>query len=175
MIALAERVGDVHAATLNALHGAGHVDLAGVLHATGIGFVADGFVRVVDPAWLGPDVPRFFADPGGAVPFATTALGDIVLARANGVAVAQLRTGRVLPLAGSATDFLHACESSAFRLAVLHAVAYLGRDRPALHDAYFATPLEALGGSGAASTLQPADLRTAWRAASALLGPARLP
>lgn len=170
-----ERTGDIATGTLAGLRGAGHGALADLLEVTGTGFVDDGFLRVIDPGTLSPHLDSLFEDPTGAVPFATTALGDIVLARGSSVDLAQLRSGQVLPFRPDPAAFLRAGESLAFRLVHLDAISFMGLARPALDRAYFATPWEAFGGSGAAETLKEADLLTTWLAASRVVGRASLP
>lgn len=169
-----ERIGDVGTETLSGLRAAGHEALADLLQATGTGFVDDGFLRVIDPSTLTPHLDSFIEEPSGAVPFATTALGDLVLARGASVDLAQLRTGQVVPFKPDPEAFLRSGESMTFRLVHLDAIAYVGLPRPGLDRAFFATPWEALGGSGAPDTLREADLLTTWLAACRVLGRAHL-
>lgn len=144
--------------------------------SVGTGLVGgDGFVRVIDPAWYADYLGEWFDNAGGAGPFLATGLGDIVLARGSSVDLAQLRSGQVLPFRPDPAAFLRAGESLAFRLVHLDAISFMGLARPALDRAYFATPWEAFGGSGAAETLREADLLTTWLAASRVVGRASLP
>lgn len=169
-----ERVGSVAEETLAWLRSIGHEGLADLLAAMGTGFVDDGFLRVIDPGSLVPHLDSLFEQAAGAVPFATTALGDIVLARGSSVDVAQLRNGQVVPFRPDPEAFLAAGSSWTVRLVHLDAISYMGLSRPELDRAYFATPWEACGGSGDPETLREADLLTTWLAASRIIGRAVL-
>ena len=169
-----ECVGSVAEGTLAWLRSSGHEGLADLLGATGTGFVDDGFLRVIDPGSLVPHLDSLFEQAAGAAPFATTALGDIVLARGSSVDVAQLRTGQVLSFRPDPEAFLRAGKSMTFRLVHLDAISYDGLPRLELDRAYFATPWEACGGSGGPETLREADLLTTWLAASRVVGRAIL-
>lgn len=170
-----ERVGDVPGVSLRLLREAGRSDVADLVQATGAGFVDDGFVRVLDPGPVLARLGDLFEDPADAVPFASTALGDIVLARGSQVVVAQLRRGQVVPFAVDPGGFLAASESKSFRWVQLHAIDYDDQPRPGLERALMATPLRALGGSGRPESLRETDLLTAWLAASRVIGRASLP
>ena len=116
-------------------------ELTGLWREHGEGYVADGFVRLLNPVRLSALLPGHLLpalvgesglDPGGAVPVAATALGDVIaLVRADGgarFADVIVRHGLVVDLAEAGVvdvvDLVALFEGAPGRNAVLRTEGY---------------------------------------------------
>ena len=118
----------------------------------GTGFVdPDGIVRLIDPEHYFP-LDEFFDDATGAIPFAATGLGDLLVWQEGIIKWVVYRTVHVVKVSFPADVLLGHFSNPEFldvnfwRQRYLEAVAVHGR--PDLYEAFYYTPFLAIGGLG---------------------------
>lgn len=181
-----EPVAPVSEQTLKALEGwpGFPKEILDLWRTWGTGFVGeDGYVRIIDPEQYIGELPDWFTDTDGAVPFLATGMGDLFVWQLTGepggvIRHIMYRVGdirNIAPQFESLFSFLeddHYLDTWLQRGDYGQGVARLGR--PDLNEAFFYAPFLPLGGAANAAHLKRGDLAVSLSVFTQMLGKASI-
>ena len=129
----------------------------------GVGLIgADGFVRVIDPAWYADLLPDWFTNAEDAVPFLATGMGDLFIWKPPIIRHALYRSLEVRGIAPEFESLWPLLEDPAYLDLHLDRGDYpAGVQRlgtPTARQAFFYAPFLALGGAPGPENLDRGEL-----------------